>query len=195
MAGNERFIRDLFNDIAADGFEKKFEDALHEDLVWVATGSSPVSGEYKGKQVYLEKIIRRLHDRLQSWPKAVVENILVDGDTACVQFHGEGGVGKKRSELRYAVLLGDENPEPENRARHRVLRFREDDCSSPELSGCLARNHRLESDQFNIGIHRTPLRVVVQPNPGDCCDRRRGIAPPGSWLALGCDSPSNISLS
>src|SRR5258708_7614710 len=86
MASNERFIRDLFNDIAADGFEKTFENALHEDLVWVTTGSSPVSGEYKGKQVYLEKISRRLHDRLQSWPKAVVENILVDGDTASCSF-------------------------------------------------------------------------------------------------------------
>src|SRR5258707_12189090 len=94
MASNESFIRDLFNDIAADGFEKEFDDALHEDLVWVDPGSSPVSGEYKGKQVYLEKIIRRLHDRLQSWPKAVVENILVDGDTPFVQFNGEGGVGK-----------------------------------------------------------------------------------------------------
>jgi hypothetical protein len=71
-----------------------------------------------------------------------------------------GRRGQERSELRYAVLLGDENPEPENRSRHRVLRFREDDCSSPELSGCLARNHRLESDQFNIGIHRPPF---VQP--------------------------------
>ena len=109
--------------------KKKFEDALHEDLVWVATGSSPVSGEYKGKQVYLEKIIRGLHDRLQSWPKAVVENVLVDGDTACVQFHGEGGVGKNGANFDMQYLLGDENPEPENRARHRVLRFREDDCS------------------------------------------------------------------
>src|SRR5258708_6875380 len=99
MASNERFVRDLFNDIAADGFEKTFEDALHQYLVWVATGSSPVSGEYKGKQVYLEKIIRRLHDRLQSWPKAVVENILVDGDTACVQFHGEGGVVKNGAKV------------------------------------------------------------------------------------------------
>ena len=45
-----------------------------------------------------------------------------------------GRRGQERSELRYAVLLGDKNSEPENRARHRVLRFREDDCSSPELS-------------------------------------------------------------
>src|SRR5258708_35218825 len=107
MASNERFVRDLFNDIAADGFEKEFEDALHEDLVWVATGSSPVSGESKGKQVYLEKIIRRLHDRLQSWPKAVVENILVDGDVACVQFHGEGGIGKNGAnfDMQYCWVM------------------------------------------------------------------------------------------
>jgi hypothetical protein len=39
---------------------------LADDLVWVATGSSPVAGTYKGKQVYLEKIIKRLGDRLQS---------------------------------------------------------------------------------------------------------------------------------
>jgi hypothetical protein len=30
-----------------------------------------------------------------------------------------GRRGQERSELRYAVLLGDENPEPETRARHR----------------------------------------------------------------------------
>ena len=94
MANNQDFVRNLFRDIAADGFAKKFEDALDDDLVWVATGSSPVSGEYKDKQVYLEKIIGQLHTRLQSWPKAIVENILVDGDVACVQFHGEGGIGK-----------------------------------------------------------------------------------------------------
>ena len=42
----------------------------------------------------LEKIIKRLGDRLQSWPKPAVENLFVDGDTACIQFHGEDGVGK-----------------------------------------------------------------------------------------------------
>jgi hypothetical protein len=94
MPNNENFIRNLFRDITTDGFAKKFEDALDDDLIWVATGTSPLSGEYKGKQVYLDKIIGQLHGRLQSWPKAVVENILVDRDIACVQFHGEGGVGK-----------------------------------------------------------------------------------------------------
>jgi uncharacterized protein len=72
------------------GWSTKFNDALADDLLWVATGSSPVAGTYEGKGVYLEKIIKRLGDRPQSWPKPVVENIVVDGDTACVQFHGEG---------------------------------------------------------------------------------------------------------
>lgn len=107
MASNESFIRNLFRDIAADGFARKFEDALDDELAWVATGSSPLSGEYKGKQVYLEKIIGRLHARLQSWPKAVVENILVDGDVACVQFHGEGGVGKNGAnfDIQYCWVM------------------------------------------------------------------------------------------
>jgi uncharacterized protein len=94
MSDNTALIQDLFGSIAQEGWSTKFNDALADDLVWVATGSSPVAGTYKGKQVYLEKIIKRLGDRLQSWPKPVVENLFVDGDTACIQFHGEGGVGK-----------------------------------------------------------------------------------------------------
>jgi len=57
--------------------------------------------------VYLAKIIKRLRDRLQSWPKPVVENIVVDGDTACVQFHGEGGVGKNGAnfDMQYCWVI------------------------------------------------------------------------------------------
>src|ERR1700727_391124 len=95
MANNQDFVCNLFRDIAAEGFASKFEDALDDDLVWVATGSSPLSGEYKGKQVYLEKIIGQLHTRLQSWPKAIVENILVDGDVGWARSQGDGGVAKK----------------------------------------------------------------------------------------------------
>ena len=107
MANIQDFVRNLFRDIAADGFAEKFEDALDNDLVWVATGSSPLSGEYKGKQVYLEKIIGQLHTRLHSWPKAVVENTFVDGDVACVQFHGEGGVGKNGAnfDMQYCWVM------------------------------------------------------------------------------------------
>ena len=56
MASNERFIRDLFNDIAADGFEKTFEDALHEDLVWVATVSISGSTRRAGRGKQAEQV-------------------------------------------------------------------------------------------------------------------------------------------
>lgn len=107
MANNQDFVCKLFRDIAAEGFASKFEDALDDDLVWVATGSSPLSGEYKSKQVYLEKIIGQLHTRLQSWPKAIIENIVVEGDVACVQFHGEGGIGKNGAnfDMQYCWVM------------------------------------------------------------------------------------------
>ena len=60
MRDNTALIQDLFGSIAQEGWSTKFNDALADDLVWVATGSSPVAGTYKGKQVYLEKIIKRL---------------------------------------------------------------------------------------------------------------------------------------
>ena len=99
MSDHTAFIQNLFGNIAQEGWSTKFNDALADDVVWIATGSSPVAGIYEGKQVYLEGIIKRLGDRLQSWPKPVVENILVSGDSACVQFHGEGGVGKNGADF------------------------------------------------------------------------------------------------
>jgi ketosteroid isomerase-like protein len=55
MSDNTALIQDLFASIAEEGWSTKFNDALADDLVWVATGSSPVAGTYKGKQLYLEK--------------------------------------------------------------------------------------------------------------------------------------------
>ena len=71
MSNHTALVQDLFSNITREGWSTKFNDALADDLVWVATGSSPVAGTYEGKQVYLEKIIKRLGDRLQSWPKPV----------------------------------------------------------------------------------------------------------------------------
>jgi ketosteroid isomerase-like protein len=60
MSNHTALIQDLFANITREGWSTKFNDALADDLVWVATGSSPVAGTYEGKQVYLEKIIKRL---------------------------------------------------------------------------------------------------------------------------------------
>src|SRR5260370_33130092 len=92
MSNHTALIQDLFANITQEGWSTKFNDALADDLVWVATGSSPGAGTYEGKQVYLEKIMKRLGDRLLSWPEPGVENIVLAGETARGQLHGEGGV-------------------------------------------------------------------------------------------------------
>src|SRR5258708_13266654 len=46
MSDNKVLIQDLFASIAQEGWSTKFNDALADDLVWVATGSSPVAGTY-----------------------------------------------------------------------------------------------------------------------------------------------------
>jgi hypothetical protein len=50
MSNHTALIQDLFANITREGCSTKFNDALADDLVWVATGSSPVAGTYEGKQ-------------------------------------------------------------------------------------------------------------------------------------------------
>jgi quercetin dioxygenase-like cupin family protein len=40
----------------------------------------------------------------------VVENLFVDGDTACIQFHGEGGVGKNGANFDMDYMHGTIRP-------------------------------------------------------------------------------------
>ena len=98
---------DLFGQIAKAGWFTEFLAALDDDLVFTAMGTSPVSGRYVGKEMYAREVLGRLHERLQSWPKPIVDNILVDGDSACVQFHSEGGLGKNGADfnMQYCWVL------------------------------------------------------------------------------------------
>src|SRR5258708_3303347 len=50
MSNHTALIQDLFANITREGWPTKFNDALADDLVWVATGSSPVAGTYEGKR-------------------------------------------------------------------------------------------------------------------------------------------------
>ena len=50
MSNHTALIQDLFANITREGWSTKFNDALADDLVWVATGSSPVAGTYEGKR-------------------------------------------------------------------------------------------------------------------------------------------------
>jgi hypothetical protein len=56
MSNHTALIQDLFANITREGWSTKFNDALADDLVWVATGSSPVAGTYEGKQLGLSPV-------------------------------------------------------------------------------------------------------------------------------------------
>jgi ketosteroid isomerase-like protein len=103
-----RFLTDWFARLEASGFDGGvFLDALADDLVWTATGNSPVSGTFHGKQSYVDNVWRPLDDHLVTWPKADVLRILADGEWAAVEFAGVGGVGRNGTDysLRYCWVI------------------------------------------------------------------------------------------
>jgi hypothetical protein len=107
-ADTGRFLRDWFRRLAESGWTADiFLARLSEDIVWTATGSSPVSGTFKGLQAYTDGVYRKLDERLVSWPTPKVERILVDGDWGVVEFTSTGGLGKNGTDynMRYCWLM------------------------------------------------------------------------------------------
>ncbi len=81
MTETGAFLHGWFDRLAESGWTAEvFLAALSDDLVWTATGSSPISGTYRGLQAYTDGIYRRLDERLESWPRPTVERIIADGD-------------------------------------------------------------------------------------------------------------------
>jgi ketosteroid isomerase-like protein len=102
------FVTDWFARLTESGFDSRiFAGGLADDLVWTATGHSPVSGTCHGKAEYLEKIYRPLDERLERWPRPEVLRILVDGDWCLVEFSGVGGLGRNGTDysMRYCWVM------------------------------------------------------------------------------------------
>ena len=89
-ATTRAFVEDLFASIAKSGLGPRFLNSLSEDVVWTATGSSPLSGRFEGKKAYREDVLGKLTGKLERSPKPQVDRILVDGDWAAVHFHTSG---------------------------------------------------------------------------------------------------------
>jgi uncharacterized protein len=102
------FLEGCFDRLEKTGWDGSiFLEALADDLRWIATGSSPVSGTYHGKQEYVDKVYKPLDERLATWPKPVVERIIGEEEWAAVQFHSEGGKGKNSVDynMQYCWLM------------------------------------------------------------------------------------------
>jgi ketosteroid isomerase-like protein len=88
-------LRAWFARLSESGFSSEiFLAGLAPDVVWTATGNSPVSGTFHGLAAYVAGVYRPLDERLSRWPDPVVERITAEGDRGVVEFRGEGGLGK-----------------------------------------------------------------------------------------------------
>jgi len=108
MNDTSTFLRSWFDRLAESGWTTEvFLGALSEDLVWTATGTSPISGTYRGLQAYTDGIFRRLDERLESWPRPAVERIVAEGDWGVVEFSSTGGRGKNGVDynMRYCWIM------------------------------------------------------------------------------------------
>lgn len=102
------FLNEWFNRLTNSGWTAEvFLDVLADDLIWTATGSSPVSGEFHGKAAYIANVYQPLDEHLVSWPKPIVERIIADGDWGVVQFTSTGGRGHNGTDynMRYCWAM------------------------------------------------------------------------------------------
>lgn len=106
-ATNE-FFSDWFTRLEESGWTAGvFLDALADDLVWTATGTSPVSGVYHGKSAYIAGVYQALDERLDTWPVPTVVRIIAQGDWAVVEFESTGGRGHNGTDytMRYCWVM------------------------------------------------------------------------------------------
>jgi ketosteroid isomerase-like protein len=75
-ARTREFLEDWFRHLGDTGFDGQvFLAALADDVVWTATGHSPVSGTFRGEQEYADGVYRRLDESLETLPRPRVERI------------------------------------------------------------------------------------------------------------------------
>ena len=101
------FLSTLFSSVHTDGFGSSFQKALSENVVWTATGTSPLAGVYRGKQAYLDNVLNVLHERLETPIRLVLHRMIVEGEWASVHFESSGVRGKNGSDfsMQYVWLI------------------------------------------------------------------------------------------
>jgi uncharacterized protein len=112
MTDTGAFLRSWFEQLAESGWTTEvFLSALSDDIVWTATGSSPVSGTYHGLAAYTAGVYRPLDEHLESWPRPTVERVVAEGAWGVVEFSSTGGRGKNGVDynMRYCWVIHVEN--------------------------------------------------------------------------------------
>ncbi|WP_236795015.1 nuclear transport factor 2 family protein [Amycolatopsis sp. GM8] len=106
-AETRRTVERVFADVAESGFAGTFVDALADDLVFTATGTSPIAGRYESKTEYQAKVLARLHERLATPIRARIEQTIVEGEWATVRFrsHDVRGTNGTDFSMQYCWVI------------------------------------------------------------------------------------------
>lgn len=86
---NKRTVTDAF-DRWAQGGTTFFTDLLHDDVVWRIKGSGPSAGEFRGRDVFVDRAVRPFASRLSTPVRPTAVKIFADGDHVIAHWEGSG---------------------------------------------------------------------------------------------------------
>ncbi|RQH04847.1 nuclear transport factor 2 family protein [Bradyrhizobium sp. RP6] len=86
---NKRTVTDAF-DRWAQGGTTFFTDLLHDDVVWRIKGSGPSAGEFRGRDVFVDRAVRPFASRLSTPVRPTSVRIFADGDHVIAHWEGSG---------------------------------------------------------------------------------------------------------
>ena len=103
---NKQFITSVFLQWQDSGDLSPLVDAIDENLVWIVTGSSPISGTYSSKQDWLDKVIAPLQSLLATPITCKLLKVIAEGDDVVVHWRGNATAKSGKSyNQEYCWLL------------------------------------------------------------------------------------------
>jgi uncharacterized protein len=105
------FVEGLFRKWES-GDSGPFFTALSDNLIWKAIGSTPISGTYRSKQEYLEKVYRPLLAIFSGPTQCAVRQVIGEGQTIVIEWHGETLIasgGAYSQDYCWVIRVNDDN--------------------------------------------------------------------------------------
>lgn len=85
---NKQLMQAIFAELA-QGNGKPFRDAMADDFCWVIPGQGTWSGEWKGKQMVTQRLLKPLYERFATTYTNHAEEFIAEGDKVVVRCRGD----------------------------------------------------------------------------------------------------------
>lgn len=85
---NRQIVTDAFDRWAAGG-TGFFNEVLSPDVVWTIEGSGPSAGQFRGREILIERAVRPLTSRLSTPIRPVSKQIWAEGSDVIINWEGE----------------------------------------------------------------------------------------------------------